>query len=297
MVDSAERGPAFAARLNSVAEAPEPLRGAVTRALTPSDNIRCLLFGPTQRVIGRVFPASLMAILDDEWIVAIGDKGVRAEVHRCRFVATLQAELTEILLYGRLRLDFVEQDRALAVEVYFNTVTGWLYQDALALVLRGIGGGQSVGNDGGDSEPALEGLPIKFRNGLRRYLLAGDNVRKFVHWPAAIEGWWLLFWRERVPQGVLVLTDTQLLLISDEKAWWRSRRSENAKYGYVVTYCPLSRVASIQLTGDKTYSVLDVKLCVGQFCREFKIDFPRERNAAVNTFIKATISSSQIRCR
>jgi len=285
----------FAARLHSIDEAPEPLRGAVTRALGSDDNIRCLIFGPIQKVIGKVSPASLLAILDHEWIIAVCGEDTQLEVHRRSFAATLLAELTEVLLYGRLRLTFVEEGEARAVEIHFNTVMDWLYREALEFLLSRIGGSrQWAGNASGKSNAAFKVLPLKFRNGIHRYLPAGDNVRGFVHWPAALERRWLLFRRERLPQGVLVLTNTQLMLISEEKAWWRGKSSQNAKYGYVVTYCPLSRVANIQLGEHEAYPVVDVKMCASQFCAGFKIEVPHERKAAVKAFIKTIVSSQTL---
>lgn len=287
----------FAAKLNEVDEAPEPLRGALTRVLGSNDNIRCLIFGPMKRVNGKVSPASLLAILNHEWVIAVCGEDALPEVHQCDFAATLLAELTESLLYGRLRLDFVKHDRAQAVEVHFNTVMDWLYREALELLLRGMGGsGQWASNGGGKSVVAVDVLPLKFRNGIRRYLPAGDNVLGFVHWRAALECRWRLFWRERVPERVLVLTNTQLLLISDEKAWSLGRSRRNAKYGYVVTYCPLSRVASIRVREHEADAAIDVKLCASQFCAGLKIDFPYEQRATVNAFVK-TVAFSRPWCR
>jgi hypothetical protein len=74
----------------------------------------------------------------------------------------------------RLRLDFVKNDRAQAIEVHFNTVMDWLYREALELLLRGTGGsGQWASNGGGKPAVVVEVLTIKFRNGMYRYLPAG----------------------------------------------------------------------------------------------------------------------------
>lgn len=72
----------FAAKLNEVDEAPEPLRGALTRVLGSNDNIRCLIFGPMKRVNGKVSPASLLAILNHEWVIAVCGEDALPEVHQ-----------------------------------------------------------------------------------------------------------------------------------------------------------------------------------------------------------------------
>ena len=80
---------AFAAKLRSVDEAPEPLRRAMFEVLKPQDTIRWLIYGPTQKVVGRVLAGKF-----------IGDIGTRMdrrrlwgecqpEVHRCQFADTL----------------------------------------------------------------------------------------------------------------------------------------------------------------------------------------------------------------
>lgn len=96
-----------------------------------------------------------------------------------------------------------------------------------------------------------------------------------------------VFLAEIAPEGVLILTDRQLILISDEKARWRSW----PKYGYVVTYCPLSRVEGIRLRAHNSFDAIDVDVRAHQIGDKLKIGFPCEIKPAMAAFTDLVISS------
>ena len=279
---------AFAAKLRSVDEAPEPLRSAMFEVLEPQDAIRWLIYGPTQKVVGRVSPASLLAILEHEWIVVVCGENAEPEVHRCQFADSLLVEIIDILLYGRLRLDFIKDSRTRSVAVEFNTVMAELYQEAVQILLGGMDGVcQAALDDSGKTYDIIKVLPLKFQNGILRYLPVGQRVLGFVHWPTVLSRKLTVFWRELAPEGVLVLTNSQLLIISEEKAWWRGQ----SKYGYVVTFCPLSRVEAIRLTEHNSFYVIDVEVRARQIGEKVKIGFPCELKAALEAFTELVTSS------
>jgi hypothetical protein len=187
-------------------------------------------------VVGKVSLANLLAILEHEWIVVVCAENAEPEVYRCQFADTLLVEIIDILLYGRLRLDFVKDGRTRSATVEFNTVMAELYREAVQISLGGMDGVcQAALDDSGKIYDVIKVLPLKFQNGILRYLPVGQQVLGFVHWPAVLERKLKIFWRELAPEGVLVLTNRQLLFISEEKAWWRGK----SKYGHVVTYFPL----------------------------------------------------------
>jgi hypothetical protein len=239
-------------------------------------------------VIGKVLPAGLLAILEHEWIVVVGGENAGLEVHRCDFAHTLLVEMVYVLASGRLRLDFVKDGRMASVAVQFNTVMEELYQEAVQILLDDMDViRQSAQDDCRNIFPSLNALPLKFHNGILRYLPVGQPVLGFVHWPA-VEGRKLkIFWREIAPEGVLVLTSRQLILVSEEKARGRSW----PKYGYVVTYCPLSRVEGIRLRAHNSFDAIDVDVRVNQIADKLKIGFPCEIKAAMAAFTDLVISS------
>jgi hypothetical protein len=62
----------FASKLNSVDEAPEPLCSAMRAVVKPGDAIRLLILGPAFTSLGKSSIATLLAVLDGEWIVVSG---------------------------------------------------------------------------------------------------------------------------------------------------------------------------------------------------------------------------------
>jgi len=96
----------FASKLNSVDEAPEPLCNAIRPVVKPGDTIRLLILGPAFTSSGKSSIATLLAVLDQEWIVVSGMEASQMRVDRARFADTLLAELTIVLLSGQLKFDY-----------------------------------------------------------------------------------------------------------------------------------------------------------------------------------------------
>lgn len=282
----------FAARLASLEEAPEPLRGAMLAALTPRDVIRCLVFGPSQRTAASASPASLLAILESEWIVALvrEDSGLKA--YRCNFAETLLVEITEVLLYGRLRLDFVKNGQTQSVVILFNTVACELYEDAVQLLLSGSNARpQSIVDKYSKVHGALASLPLKFQNAIARHLPTGQQLLEFVYWPAVIGRPFIIFRRALSPESLVALTDSHLLLISEEKVLSKGKSKIRAKYGYSITYCPLSRIAGVHIIEEQSTYAIGVDVCPYQWGEKLKICFPHEKGSAVTAFVEAVVSS------
>jgi hypothetical protein len=282
---------AFAAKLKSADEAPEPLRSAMLEALGPQDTVHRLVFGPIQKIPDKVWPASLLAISNRGWIVIICAEDGQLEVHRRDFAETILVEMTDILLYGRLQLDYVADGQTRSVAVYFNTVMGELYQEAAKLLLCAMDDASPPHcYDRSEIYATLEILPLKFQNGIVRYFPFGQRALGFVHWPPVFGRTLKTLRREVAPEGVLVLTNSQLLFISEEKAWWGGRSRRHAKYGYIVTYCPLSRVKAIHLGERASCDVLRVDVGAHQVALRWEIDFPPEQRAAMTAFMKQVVS-------
>jgi hypothetical protein len=283
---------AFAAKLKRVDEAPEPLRSAMLETLRPHDTVHRLIFGPVQKVPDKVWPANLLAILDRAWIAVICGEDGLPQVRRCDYADTLLIEMTDILLYGRLQLDYLAARQPRTVAVHFNTVTGELYQEAVKLLLCAMGDASPARpHNRSDAYAALEVLPLKFQNAIVRYLPFGERILTFIHWPPALRRRLKIVRYEAVPEGVLVLTNRHLLFISEEEAWWGGRSRRHAKYGYIVTYCPLSRVTAIRISERGSYGVLSVYVGVRRLAERWDINFPREQRAAMTAFGDQVTSS------
>lgn len=277
----------FASKLKSLEEAPEPLRGAVAAAIKSEDAVRLLVFGPAYKGGGQRLPASLLAVLDAEWVLATGTDTTEPTVARARFADTLLVEMTNILLYGKLRLDFAAHGRAQSVAIHFNTVMEGLFQEVVQRVLNGMDGVESVEPfDSRELYPALESLPLKFCNAVLEFIPMGQRVLDLVHWPAVLGRKLKILRHELAPEAMLALTERELLFISEEKTWSWIRPGRVQKYGSVVTHCPLSRIADIQLSEHDQLDTLDVEVRVRAGGEKLKIDFPREQKAKVSAFLE-----------
>jgi hypothetical protein len=281
----------FAARLASLEEAPEPLRGAMFAALKPGDVIRYLVFGPSQRTAASASPASLLAISERGWIVALReDSGLRA--CRGKFTETLRVEITEVLLYGRLRLDFVKNGQIQSVIIFFNTVACEVYEEAVQLLLTGSNARhRSIVDKYDKVHSSLASLPLKFQNAIARHLPTGEQVLEIIYWPAVLGRLFLIFQRELWPGSLVALTDGHLLLFSEEKVLSKGKSKIRSSYGYSITYYPLSRIVGINIMENRSSQAIELDICAHQCGEKLKIAFPGEKRSAVAAFVEAVVSS------
>lgn len=285
----------FASKLKTVDEAPEPLHGALLAALKPGESARLLVFGPAHKGSGRRLPASLLALLDAEWVLVTGAVDTEPVIVRARFAETLLVELTNILLYGKLRMDSVADARAQSVAIYFNTVMEGLFQEVVQMVLNGMDGVDFVEPfDARELYPAIESLPLKFCNAVLSFIPMGQRVLEVVHWPAVLGRRLKLLRHELAPEAMLALTDRELLFISEEKTWTWIRPGRVQKYGSIVTHCPLSRVGKVQLNEHDHLDTLDIEIRVREGGEKLKIDFPHDQKAQVAAFVERVMQQREV---
>lgn len=236
----------FAAKLESAHEAPSPLREAMIQEIKPGDSLHLLVFGPAGKIMHQKSSATLLAILDHEWIlVSASDEAETPFIGRCHFSDTLFLTFTTVLLYGRLEIDFAAGGRAQHVTIEFNTVMDDLYLQVLRRILEGmdnVSGIASFENEPTKKIDLPQKLPLRFRSAVRRAVPPGQQVRQLLYWPVVYNSRRGLFRRELLPAAAFALTDRELLLDSDEKTQTRLRSAESQKYGTVATHCPLSRI-------------------------------------------------------
>jgi len=284
----------FASRLETVQDAPEPLGSAVLAALKPIDEIRLLIFGPAYKALKKAMPSTLLAILAHEWILVTGSDEHPVDVYRCNFSDTLLVEVTHILLHGMLKIDFVAEGRAQTVAIPFNTVMEGLYQEAAQMLLDGMDQVSEITpQTSKDFNSVLEPLPMKFYNAIVEFIPMGQRALGFIHWPAVFGRKLKMFRHELTPEAVLVLTDRELLFVSDEKnrSWGQNERAD--KYGCIATHCPLSRIASFELNDHETLDTIDVMVQTPNGGEKLKIEFPREQKKEVTSFMEKVLKQQE----
>jgi hypothetical protein len=280
------KGFLYAERLNCVDEAPEALRDALLLALKPNDRIKLLICNPAQIHPDETFPSTLLAISDRSWIIVAACEDARTKAHRCDFADTIVVQITSILLYGALRIDFFERGQPQSYTIHFNAVREAFHREALVLILRGIENSCNFKSCClRDHEDGLRALPLKFRNALLRYLPPEQATVDIEYWPTVFTKRLKLFLRELTPATVLILTSGHLVWISEEKALWPRRPRANGKYGCVVTYYPLSRIQHIQSRKNRGVCTIDLDLASCGNNAIYSIDIPNERGASVSALM------------
>jgi len=274
----------FASKLNSLDEAPEPLCSAMQTALKPGDAIRLLILGPSFNSLGKNSTATLLAVLDQEWIVVSGMEAGQLRVDRAAFAETLLVELTIVLLLGRLKLDYTTDGVARSAVMEFNTVMEAYYKEAARLVLDGIEGVDDAVPVADDRLNALlDGAPMKFCSAAHEFRPPSQPVLALQHWLPVMGKKRLWFQRELAAEAMLMFTERELIFISEEKTWSWMRIGRVNKYGFVVTYCPLSRLESWHIEANGKTAGLDLILRTQQGGETFRVEFPRgeEHHVAV----------------
>jgi hypothetical protein len=280
----------FACRLKTPEEAPEPLRGALLASLAQGETVRLLIFSPADHAIARDSKPTVLAVTDQGWL-AVSENDTEVEkVTRCDFANTVLVQMTSILLYGLLRIDFATGGPVLSQTILFNTVTRGLFQEATELLLNGMDGVTTITPvESKQMHPVVDRLPLKFCNALLEFTPMGQRALDAVHWPAILGQKRLWFQPELAPQAVLAIIDRELLLISEEKTTRRMRAGTTPKYGNIVTHCAFSRIVVLEVREHDGLNTVDIGLRVPQGAEKLKIPFPRERKQEVQALLDAAL--------
>lgn len=217
-----------------------PLHASLMKA---ADTPQIALYSPPFETLGRRQPGAFVAVTSTRWIMAFDDEPIGTTT-TASFDDTLLVELSAILLAGSLKIDYrVGDERDTSVSVAFSTLLLPRFQQATHFVLAGMEPPRpTVDEHVEDARTALmRAWPMKFRNVALDRLPSSSRVLAATYWPVVIGG----FSRELAPAAALLITERELVLVSDEQATSRLRGREGIKDGTIVTYVPMSRLANI----------------------------------------------------
>ena len=264
--------------LESILEAPEQFSEALRSHLSATDAFRLILYAPSASIGDEKVPATVLVVTDDGWLVASENQDGGISVEQCKFYDTLFLELKSIVLWGRLKIDFASTGTSYSAVIRFSTAEERLYREAIDLVLDGIDRTRASQSekDRGTAE-VLKDWPFKFRNEGLQYLPKGQSLLAAAQWPAIRGG----FRRELAPAGALLVTERELVLIAEEKApdWYYG---EWAKYGGIITYFPLARLADFHVGQQDRFSVLALHVHASHGGERLEILFPSDHEGAVS---------------
>ena len=276
----------FPVQFAGLEECPDPFRDPLRHALSPSEAVFEIIYSPAF-VAGRLYlPASVFCVTNRQWIMVHVSKSGDVSLDSAVFADTLLIELTVILLYGRMKLDYAISNRGDSSACYFNTVMGCMYTKAIQRILNFIDGIESCSSEKDRSILTdLKNWPLKFRNLGWLSLPPGSKLLASLHWPSVLG----VFRRELAPAAALFLTDRHLMIMAEEKssAWFVKR--DRTKYGAITTYCPRSRIFGFQIQEHRRFHILELEAHGAHGAEEFQVLFPPEKNEEVTRLLSQAL--------
>jgi hypothetical protein len=309
----------FPTKLDTVSDAPEPLRSALVESLPADEPVRLLVHSPSFPTGDEKSPATVLAVTNSGWLIASGTEDGGATLEKSQFSEILFLELRSILLLGQLRISFLAVDSPSSVTIKFEGVGDELYHEAIDLILAGVDPAPNTFTENDRNEASMfENWPMKFQNEARRYWPRGQRLLAALRWPAVYGA----SKRETAPAGALLVTGRELVLISDEidssteassevelkegPGGEKTSSAETApetisvpvfekadidpgefpgevyEFGEIITFVPRVRLASFQVSQQHQFGVLALEVHVAHGREKLEILFPSDRREAVS---------------
>jgi hypothetical protein len=282
----------FATKLDTISDAPEPLRNALLDTLPSSESIRLLIHAPAflppdERSLASaqvaeptlLTPGTLLAVTGDAWFVASETEDGGGSVEKSHFHDTLFLELTSILLSAQLKIFFAAVGTSYCATMNFDTVGEELYREAIGMILSGIDRTAGIAAQAEHGTASLfEGWPMKFRNEAERYWPKGQRLLAATQWSAILDG----FRRELCPAGALLVTERELVLIAEEKGSARLHAGDFEKFGGIITYFPLVRLLDFHVSHHGRFGVQALQVHAVHGGEKLEIIFPVDHERAVS---------------
>jgi hypothetical protein len=276
----------FPTKLNTVSDAPEPLRSALAESLPPGEPVCLLVHAPAFATEEEKSPATVLAVTNNGWLVTSETEGGSAAVEKSDFSDTLFLELKSILLSGQLRISFAAVDKSHFVMIKFETVEDQYYREAIDLILAGIDPALSGVAEKDRSEASMfEGWPMKVRNEAQRYWPRGQRFLAAIQWPAVFGG----PQGELAPAGALLITERELVVISEEKEFAAESRAEapfalepKEIFGGIVTFVPRVRLKDFRVSHPESFGVLALQLRATHGGEKLDVMFPSDNEKAIS---------------
>jgi hypothetical protein len=285
----------FPTKLNTVSDAPEPLRSALVASLPSAEPTRLLVHAPAFATEDEKTSATVLAVTNNGWLVVSETEGRAAAVEKSNFSDTLYLELKSILLLGQLRICFAAVDKSYAVTISFETVEDHFYREAIDLILAGIDPALTGTVEEGRSEASMfEGWPMKIRNEAQRYWPKGQQFLAAMQWPVVSRG----SQEQPAPAGALLATERELVVILEEKEFLAERppgapsaEESKAIFGGIITFVPRVRLKDFHVSHQEGSGVLALQVHAAHGGEELKVIFPSDDEMAVSKAMEQMLVS------
>ena len=120
--------------------------------------------------------------------------------------------------------------------------------------------------------------PLHFRNEALRYRPKNQRLLAATQWPSVMSG----FERELFPAGALLVTERELMLISEEKISPRQHAGDLHRFGGIITYLPIAQLRDFQLTQHARFDVLALQVHSIHGGDKLEIVFPADQEKALS---------------
>jgi hypothetical protein len=279
----------FPTRLNALSDAPDPLRSALVESLPSGEPVRLLVHAPAFAAEEKS-PATVLAVTNNSWLLASETEDGGAAVEKSNFSDVLFLELKSILLLGQLRISFATVDKSHSVTIRFETVEDEVYREAIDLILAGVDPALTGAAEKGRSEASmLEAWPMKIRNEAQRYWPKGQRFLAAIQWPAVLGG----SQEELAPAGALLVTERELVVISEEKEFAAERPPDarpaeetKAIFGGIIAFVPRVRLKDFSVSHRESLGVLALQVNGAHGGEKLEITFPSGDEKAVSNAIE-----------
>jgi hypothetical protein len=273
--------------LSGIDECPEPFRDPLRSAIGAGTNIYHIIYSPPL-VSGRSsMPGSVFCVTDREWLIVREVRKRGIELNRALYGDTLLVELTDILLYGRLKIVYAFSGQCKSGVCFFNTVSEDIYTNAIYRVLTLI---EDVTEPPGEKDRTaltyLENWPLKFRNYGWDFLPPDSDLLNGTNWPTILGR----FRHELGPAMALILTDRHLITLADEpsRSWFV--HDDHVNVGLIVMYVPRSRISDFEIQKHSRFNVLEVQVCTALGADLVRLRFPPEYQDKVVALVSRAVS-------
>jgi hypothetical protein len=253
-------------------QCPRHFRDRLKRSVDVTENIYDIIYSPAFSSGTVWLPASVFCVTDRQWLIAqeLKKKGDRVGLKRGVYADTLLIELTDILLYGQLKIGYAFTDRSESSACHFSAAFTNMYTNAIQRVLNFIDHVREAAIEKDKSiRTYLEAWPHKFRNWGWDFLPPGSSLLDALHWPTIVG----IFRFELGPAAALFLTDRHIICLADQRSRSGFAEKDQINHGVIVTYFPRSRFSGFQIQNVIVCIFLTFKLAALMVLNAFKCAF------------------------
>ena len=280
----------FSSELLQIADVPEPLQTALRKSLHPKDIVSLLVYKPTETASGVTSAAKLLAVTNQGFVFVESGSDESSHITKCGFDAVLLIEVSTLLLYGHLKIHYVENKRCKSLSMEHNVVADDVYRRAVALMLEGIADRSSAAPaSSGTDAVNLKSWPLPIRDAAAASILSTNVPNAAAWWPSVHGG----FGYELAPMGAVLAVDDQIVVVIVEQAGPWNRVREAVTYGTIATYIPSNRLAELHPEHSPKFTIFELEMHARHGGERFSFMVPRTHEAPVEVAVEAALSTSR----